>query len=433
MILPHGVLFRGNAESDIRRNLIKQGYIKGIIGLPANLFYGTGIPACIIVIDKYDARERLNNPDSGIFMIDASKGFKKDGPKNRLRDQDIHKIVDVFNKQSQLAGYSRMVSFNEIEENEYNLNIPRYIDGSAAEDIHDLSAHLKGGIPNKDIEDLSAYWQVFPSLRKTLFADEREGYSKALVKATKVKTTILEHTEFKQFTQKSMAVFEQWKQQAKLADIQVGDLPKEIIHRIAENLLHSYTNMSLLDRYDMYQIIMDYWSETMQVNCRLIKSNYSDISFCGMTDTGIESFFDINSIIKGNIEILDEKLKVFSCEHWSDQPFLESQFDGLPKGYSFKWLFLFAKKEYGYHLVEKEAVYKLQNDDFAFCSTGQLISEMLNVDNDFLGEYVGKPIEIKDDYDKWFFNKVDCYSVKGKFAYLDQGVILDIEKFKKQN
>src|SRR5690242_8941772 len=120
-ILPHGVLFRGNVEADIRRNLVRKGYIKGIIGLPANLFYGTGIPACIIVMDKQEAHAR-----KGIFMIDASGGFTKDGPKNRLRAQDIHKIVDTFTKQLEVPKYSRMVSVAEIEKNEFNLNLPRY-------------------------------------------------------------------------------------------------------------------------------------------------------------------------------------------------------------------------------------------------------------------------------------------------------------------
>ncbi|MBL6986850.1 MAG: type I restriction-modification system subunit M [Methylobacter sp.] len=216
VILPHGVLFRGNAEADIRRNLIKQGYIKGIIGLPANLFYGTGIPACIIVIDKAGAKQRLDNPDSGIFMIDASKGFKKDGPKNRLRDQDLHKIVDVFNNQIPKSRYSRMVSFKEIEANDYNLNIPRYIDSSTPEDLHDLSAHLCGGIPNADLEALDSYWKVFPSLRRTLFTSDREGYSKALVKAAEVKSTILEHPEFKDFAEISLALFQRWKEQARV-------------------------------------------------------------------------------------------------------------------------------------------------------------------------------------------------------------------------
>jgi type I restriction enzyme M protein len=264
VILPHGVLFRGNAEADIRRNLIKQGYIKGIIGLPANLFYGTGIPACIIVIDKAGAEARLNKPNSGIFMINASKGFMKDGPKNRLREQDLHKVVDVFNNQLKQAGYSRMVSFKDIEGNDYNLNIPRYIDSSAAEDLHDLSAHLKGGIPNRDIDALDNYWQVFSELRHSLFKHKRKGYSKALVPAADVKSIILEHDEFKEFAKKSLARFKRWKNKAALSELNKGDHPKEIIHRISESLLQTYTTAPLLDRYDMYQIIMDYWAEVMQ-------------------------------------------------------------------------------------------------------------------------------------------------------------------------
>ncbi|SPY95638.1 Type I restriction enzyme EcoKI M protein [Proteus mirabilis] len=192
IILPHGVLFRGNAEARIRENLIKQGYIKGIIGLPANLFYGTGIPACIIVIDKEHAQAR-----ESIFMVDASKGFIKDGNKNRLRSQDIYKIVEVFTKQLEQPHFSRMVPLSEIVANDYNLNIPRYIDSSEPEDLHDLSAHLQGGIPNRDIDALERYWQIFPSIRAALFKPAREGYSEALVKASEVKNTILNHDEFK--------------------------------------------------------------------------------------------------------------------------------------------------------------------------------------------------------------------------------------------
>ncbi len=188
----------------------------------------------------------------------------KDGPKNRLREQDLHKIVDVFNNQITETGYSRMVGFEEIEKNEYNLNIPRYIDSSEAEDLHDLSAHLSGGIPNRDIEALEKYWTVFPNLRTTLFADEREGYSRALVKAGEVKNTILEHSEFKDFAEKSISLFNNWRDSADLMSLKQNDIPKEIIHRISENLLASYIKAPLLDHYDMYQIIMDYWAEVMQ-------------------------------------------------------------------------------------------------------------------------------------------------------------------------
>ena len=279
VILPHGVLFRGNAEATIRENLIKQGYIKGIIGLPANLFYGTGIPACIIVIDKEHAQKAIfessgsfNEGDEApptvsgrpIFMIDASKGFIKDGNKNRLRSQDIHKIVDVFNKGLELERYSRLVEIDEIAANDYNLNIPRYIDSSEPEDLHDLSAHLQGGIPNRDIDALEHYWQVFPSIRDTLFKPERDGYSHALVEATQVKSTILAHQEFKDFAARSLLPFKQWIPEAKLKEIKVGDNPKNFIFNISENLLNSYANSDLLSKYDIYQILMDYWADTMQ-------------------------------------------------------------------------------------------------------------------------------------------------------------------------
>lgn len=270
VILPHGVLFRGNAEARIRENLIKQGYIKGIIGLPANLFYGTGIPACIIVIDKEHAKQRAlsatgeASDKQGIFMVDASKGFAKDGNKNRLRSQDIHKIVDVFTRQLELPRYSRMVPLSEIAGNDYNLNIPRYIDSSEPEDLHDLSAHLQGGIPNRDIDALERFWQVFPSIRATLFKPAREGYSEALVKASQVKSTILNHDEFKTFAAQSLMPFTEWAQRSNLHAIEQGELPKQIIHRISEDLLQSYAQTPLLGKYDIYQILMDYWADSMQ-------------------------------------------------------------------------------------------------------------------------------------------------------------------------
>lgn len=259
VILPHGVLFRGNAEARIRENLIKQGYIKGIIGLPANLFYGTGIPACIIVIDKEHAPTR-----EGIFMVDASKGFIKDGNKNRLRSQDIYKIVEVFTNQLEQPRFSRIVPLSEIAANDYNLNIPRYIDSSEPEDLHDLSAHLQGGIPNRDVDALDRYWQIFPSLRTTLFKPARQGYSEALVNASEVKNTILNHAEFKSFATQSLKPFTNWAERANLKAIKQGEQPKQIIHRISEDLLQSYMQTPLLSKYDIYQILMDYWADTMQ-------------------------------------------------------------------------------------------------------------------------------------------------------------------------
>ena len=271
VILPHGVLFRGNAEARIRENLLKQGYIKGIIGLPANLFYGTGIPACIIVIDKASAASRmlkdpldLGKTEGGIFMVDASKGFAKDGNKNRLRAQDIHKIVDVFTKQLELKGYSRLVSLKEIAGNDYNLNIPRYIDSSEGEDLHDLSAHLAGGIPERDVAALDNFWQVLPSLRATLFAPQRAGYLNAKVVARDVKSTILQHPEFTAFASMAVAPFQQWFSTSALDSIDGSELPKALIHRISEALLTAYDNIPLLSKYDVYQLLMDYWQDVMQ-------------------------------------------------------------------------------------------------------------------------------------------------------------------------
>src|SRR5258708_6918714 len=147
-ILPHGVLFRGNAEATIRRELVRSGYLKGIIALPTNLFYGTGIPACILVLDKENAAGR-----KGAFMVDASKGFKKDDPKNRLSEQDIHRIVDVFTKHVDVPRYARLVSVDEIADpkNNFNLNLTRYVDSSEPDDLHDIDGHLRGAIPALDL------------------------------------------------------------------------------------------------------------------------------------------------------------------------------------------------------------------------------------------------------------------------------------------
>ncbi|MEY2667099.1 MAG: hypothetical protein RLZZ384_1270, partial [Pseudomonadota bacterium] len=269
-ILPHGVLFRGNAEADIRRKLIRKGYIQGIIGLPANLFYGTGIPACIIVIDKHDAPIR-----KGIFMIDASAGFLKDGNKNRLRAMDIHKIVDVWTKQLELPKYSRMVSVDEIEKNEFNLNLPRYIDSGQVEDLQDIEAHLKGGIPQADVEALQDYWRVCPALRDTIFKATRPQYVDLAVEKSAIKSAIYQHSEFVAFIDLMNTIFSQWESSsaALLNSLEVGCLPRTIIDKLAETLLAHYENKPLIDKYDVYQHLMDYWDATMQDDCYLISDD----------------------------------------------------------------------------------------------------------------------------------------------------------------
>ena len=270
IILPHGVLFRGNREAEIRKNLIRRGFIKGIIGLPPNLFYGTGIPACILILDQENAHDR-----EGVFMIDASKGFRKDGNKNRLRAQDIHRIVDVFNRQIELPRYSRLVPTSEIAStaNDHNLNIPRYIDSSEPEDLHDLDAHLHGGIPDRDIDALSAYWDVFPSMRQTLFVGNgRAGYSESRVEIGHVQTAILDHEEFKSYESSSRTVLDDWRKahEPTLKGLGAETNPKDIIRDLAEDLLTRFDDLPLLDPYDVYQRLMDYWDETMQDDVYLI-------------------------------------------------------------------------------------------------------------------------------------------------------------------
>lgn len=270
IILPHGVLFRGHKEADIRRNLVQRGLIKGVIGLPPNLFYGTGIPACILVIDKARAGSR-----DGIFMCDASRGYMKDGNKNRLRSRDIHKIVDVFNNQREIPGYSRRVPLAEIasETNAFNLNIPRYIDAGEPEDQHDLYAHLNGGIPKRDVDALDAYWSVLPGLRDALFRDNgRPGYLEAKVVTAQVKPTVLEHSAFVAFANTVSRVIEAWQtaHRPSLVALEQGNKPRNVIQALSEDLLQRFADVPLLDRYTVYQRLMDYWAEVMADDVYLI-------------------------------------------------------------------------------------------------------------------------------------------------------------------
>lgn len=269
IILPHGVLFRGNAEATIRTRLLKQGFIKGVIGLPANLFYGTGIPACIVILDKENAQAR-----TGVFMIDASKGFMKDGNKNRLRSQDIHKIVDTFNKQIEIDRYSRMVPMSEIADarNHYNLNIPRYIDSSEPEDLQDLSAHLHGGIPDRDLDALQSYWDAFPSLRSQMFAPNRLGYSDLAIDVTEVQQAIFDAPGFHKLRDEATGIVADWfaAHRDTLAGITADTKPNQLVATIGDDLLARFKSMPLLDEYDGYEQLMAYWHDTMHDDVYLI-------------------------------------------------------------------------------------------------------------------------------------------------------------------
>lgn len=282
VILPHGVLFRGNAEESIRKNIIDRHLIKGIIGLPANLFYGTGIPACIIVLDKENTASR-----TGIFMIDASHGFTKDGDKNRLREQDIYKIVTTFNSMTEIPGFSRFVPFDDIiNKNSYNLNIPRYIDSSEKEDIQSIDAHLYGGIPQEDIDNIPNFWDVFPNLKNQMFGEYSKGFYKLLVNKDDVHKTVCKNAEFLAYNKKVNKAFDQWKTYANpfLTNLKSTDSNKEIILQLSENILEQFASLKLLDKYDVYQVLLSYWNETMNDDVLLVIQDELGYDLVKVTD-----------------------------------------------------------------------------------------------------------------------------------------------------
>ena len=296
VILPHGVLFRGNAEASIRRAIIDKGYIKGIIGLPANLFYGTGIPACILIIDKEDADKRAGSYDEytemdgetlhqqsiweaengkGVFMIDASHDFIKDGNKNRLRERDIYKIVTTYTQRiTSDPKYARFVPIVEIKVlNGYNLNIPRYIDSSMPEDEQDIDAHLHGGIPVRDVESMNRYWALFPCLKDKLFSELRDGYCKLNIEKDSVRSTVYADEEFSRYADRIDDAFAEWQKEvdADLRGISSDVDVKQFIVDLAEKLIALYADIELVDKYDVYEVLLSYWEETMSDDVFLLK------------------------------------------------------------------------------------------------------------------------------------------------------------------
>ena len=272
-ILPHGVLFRGNAEAQIRKYLVaEKRYIKGIIGLPANLFFGTGIPACIIIIEKSEAAGR-----KGVFMIDAKSGYIKDGAKNRLREQDIRRIVDVWQSQRDVPHFARFVSMEEIERNDYNLNIPRYVSAPDTEILQDIDAHLYGGLPKHDIDQLATYWDVCPSLRSDLFSEHptREGYYSLNCEQDAIRDTVSANADFQKQSEVFKRSFADWcdKHRDELNSLVQGFAPKTLIEQLGNSLLEIFgADKSLVDAYDVYDCLMNYWGETMQDDCYMISS-----------------------------------------------------------------------------------------------------------------------------------------------------------------
>lgn len=268
-ILPHGVLFRGNAEYDIRKHIVKQHYIKGIIGLPPNIFFGTGIPASIIIIDKKNKDSR-----KGIFFIDAKDGFKKDGAKNRLREQDIKRIVDAWDAQQSIDHYCRLVEWDEIESNDYNLNIPRYIQPKDTEIQHDIEAHLHGGLPAHDVDGMQTYWNACPSLKVSLF--NCNGYYSLKPAKADIAQSIEKDPSYVSQNGRFSALLNEWEAEImpQMKAVAQGARPKELITDWSESLLIKAKDHSgLVDAYEVYDVLLNYWADVMQDDCYMIAND----------------------------------------------------------------------------------------------------------------------------------------------------------------
>jgi type I restriction enzyme M protein len=273
IVMPHGILFRGNAEESIRKAVLETHYIKGIVSLPANLFYGTGIPACLVFIDKEHADER-----EGIFFIDASSGFKKEGNKNRLREQDIEKIVRVYGAQEEIKGYSRFVPYSEIiENNDGNMNVPRYIHKIDDSLPQNIAAHLKGGIPKHDIDTLEKIWVVSPELKDAIFTcvDSTNKIYQLALASDKIETIFEQDTKLKEEKQKEgTEVFELWRDEVKshMLSITEETEPKNFIRILGSLILEAYSESRFLDNYDIYDCLLNYWNEKLQDDVYAIKA-----------------------------------------------------------------------------------------------------------------------------------------------------------------
>ena len=253
IVLPHGVLFRGGEEGTIRKNLIEQNNIDAIIGLPANIFFGTGIPTIIMVL-----RQKRENTD--ILIIDASKGFAKEGKNNKLRASDIRRIVDTVRERKTTPKFSRVVSRKEVRENDYNLNIPRYVDSSEAAESYDLYASMYGGIPEAELQDFDAFWTEFPSLKSELFSGEN-GYFQ--LRTEDVKATIQANGDVRRFREAFRDAFADF---CEYMDTTMIDGAEKLSIPVAEeevaaDIFHRFEKIPLLDPYQAYEIYEDQYGQ----------------------------------------------------------------------------------------------------------------------------------------------------------------------------
>lgn len=252
IVLPHGVLFRGGEEGTIRKNLIEQNHIDAIIGLPANIFFGTGIPTIIMVL-------RQRRPHTDVLIIDASKGFAKEGKNNKLRARDIKKIVDVVIARQDVEKFARVVSREEIRQNDYNLNIPRYVDSSETAENWDLYASMFGGIPESELAELDAHWTAFPGLKEALFRSENGAYY--AFATDEVKETILAHPSVQAFLENYCAAMDtlpQFLRERLLNQMETLNRNQEE-SVLSENVFSRLSGVPLVDPYEAYQLLDDAW------------------------------------------------------------------------------------------------------------------------------------------------------------------------------
>lgn len=254
IVLPHGVLFRGGEEGEIRKNLIEQNHIDAIIGLPANIFFGTGIPTIIMVL-----KQKRSNTD--VLIVDASKGFIKVGKNNKLRASDIKRIVDVVTKRESVQKFSKVVSRDEIRKNEYNLNIPRYVDSSEAAESWDIYASMFGGFPLSEIDELKEYWIAFPELRNALFENTSSAYCNLRVES--IKKAINEHSDVCSFENKYRDVFSGFDEY--LYDELIEKMTALNISKaeatLSANIFERLKDIPLVDKYEAYQLLDDDWTK----------------------------------------------------------------------------------------------------------------------------------------------------------------------------
>lgn len=268
IVLPHGVLFRGGEEGNIRKNLIENDNIDTIIGLPANIFFGTGIPTIIMVLKK-------NRERNDVLIVDASKGFVKVGKNNKLRASDIKKIVDTVVKRENVEKYSRVVSKEEIRNNDYNLNIPRYVDSSEKAESFDIYASMFGGIPNAEINEYKKYWEAFPSLKNELFNSVNRDFSSS--KVEDIKEAILDNEDVKLFVNgfnKAFADFGSYLEKELIQNYDAINISKEE-SIIADNIFERVNQLKLLDKYSAYQLLDDDWAK-IAIDLEIIKTEGFD-------------------------------------------------------------------------------------------------------------------------------------------------------------